>query len=147
MIRRARPITTLILVAASLSGCGPRPALGPAVEAPHRGVLLRLPEDFGYAEILVEPDRTPKSGRTELVAYFLGPDAKSPLDPAPSHVSLDLYLAEPKARSASTLKSAPRPGDKSGAARFAAATPEGFDGNISTPRLSAKVAGKDVQAP
>ncbi len=108
---------------------------------------MRLPDGLGYAELVVESGAKSKSSPAELAAYFLGPDARSALTPGPTDVTLDLYLADSKSRKALRMALGPRPADPSGGSRFASPIPEGFDGNITSPRLAATVAGRAIEAP
>ncbi len=134
-------------VACACLGCGPSPIQGPTVQPPHRGVILKLPDDLGYAELVVESAGSSKPGRAELAAYFLGPDAKTALAIPVSGVTVEIYIAEAKTRKAVPMALQPRPADPSAGARFASPIPEGFDGNIAGPRITASVAGRSIEAP
>jgi hypothetical protein len=145
--RRLSGLLLAVTVAASLAGCD-RPAPAPAVPGavgPHRGLVLALPGGAGFAEVVVEPaGRGPsRRGPDEVAAYFLGADLKSPLAPPPTAVSLELVLAEAQTRKPVPLAARPRAGDPAGAARFAAAAPDGFDGNLGG-RLTVTLDGHDV---
>ena len=133
--------------AAGFVGCAGT-ATGPANTVglgPHRGRLLRLPDDAGFAEVVVESaGKSPKSAITEVAAYFFGPDARAPLAPPPADVAVSLYLAEAKERRTVPLKPASKDGDPASSGRFAAVPPPGFDGVIVSGRLSAKLGGRDI---
>jgi hypothetical protein len=129
------------------SGCAkpPPPSAKTGAIGPHRGVMLQLPEALGVAEVAVEfSGNTGRSLNSEVVAYFYGPDASSALQPAPTDVTLLLYLAESKTREKLALKPAARPGDPASAARFAAVPPPGFDGTIPSGTLEARVNGRAI---
>ncbi len=145
---RFRPFGLLVLLLATtpLGGCGPSPgAVGAGVAAPHRGALLRLPDNLGYAEVVAEPTSgSAKNASIELATYFLTPDAQAALTPAPTAVTLEVVLAEAKTRQAVPLTLKPKANDPAGATRFAAIPPPGFDGVITGGKLSAQVAGRAV---
>lgn len=81
------------VMALAIAGCSGAVAVDPAMVAsqsgPHGGQALALPSEKGFVEVVVESAHG--SSRTArqvvLVAYFLGPDAKSPLTPPPTTVS------------------------------------------------------------
>jgi hypothetical protein len=84
----------LSLVAAGMcSGCGPgvHTSALPASSPLHGGILIPLPEDQGYVELLNDK-RERKLGviQTNLVAYLLQSDLKTALPGKPSKVSVKL---------------------------------------------------------
>ena len=59
---------------------------------PHGGLAIPLPDGKGFAEVVVEKDPKAKPGSKsampKIAVYFLGPDVKTPLTPAPTTVSV-----------------------------------------------------------
>ena len=139
-----------IAAAALVAGCGGsdlRPP-GSPVLGPHQGRLLRLPDDLGFAEVVVESSgQSPRSLTSEVATYFFGPDSKGPLIPPPTDVSLMLYLAESKKRETVALKPAAKAGAPESAGRFAAVPPPGFDGLIASGKLAARHRGREIDIP
>ncbi len=111
--------------------------------------MLKLPDDLGYAEVVAETGSTStsKPWQTELAAYFLEADAKTPSAKVPSAVSLEVILAEAKPRQMVALKPSPKTDTTAGTTPFAASPPPGFDGNINGGKLSANLAGREVVIP
>ncbi len=110
--------------------------------------MIALPDGLGYAEVVAEPaGGTPKAPQTELAAYFLESDAKTPMATAPTAVSLEVILAEAKTRQAVPLKPSPKADTPSGNSRFAAVPPPGFDGVVTGGKLSATLGGREVVIP
>ncbi|MDR3633858.1 MAG: hypothetical protein P4L84_08640 [Isosphaeraceae bacterium] len=133
------------LALASCLGCGASqsPASGSRAElGPHHAVLYRLPENQGFAEIVNEPEVTDRRGKvaTAIVVYFLQPDEKSPLNPAPTDVRVTLEQGRKRAETL-TLKPEPKSDDPAGACRFVTSQGpyllEGVHG-----KLSGSVGGK-----
>jgi hypothetical protein len=140
----------LLLAAALLAGCGGQadsPPAPKAVTGPHGVTAYVLPGEKGYVEILTEPGAksTPKKKTLDLVVYFLKPDLKSPLDPAPTDVRAAIDAGE-GGRKALALAAAPGSGPARSAGRFASQV--GLDaGGELTGELSAQVDGQPVQIP
>ena len=143
---RLLELALILALLAPLVGCGPsRSSTTEGVVAPHRGALLKLPDNLGYAEVVAEASGgTPKAPQAELAAYFLAIDAKTPMTTTPTAVSLEVILAEAKTRQSVPLKPSPKPDTPSGTGRFAATPPPGFDGVITGGKLSANIGGRDV---
>lgn len=109
-----------ILLGVLLSGCGGQPS--PLIAGgPHSGVMIKLPESKGYAELVFEPlaRKAPRSAPTEPALYFLGPDRASPLSPLPTGVTLDLLDPDSRRTVSRPLGPSPKAGDPVGSARFA----------------------------
>ena len=109
-----------ILGLAVLAGCEGGAALAPqVVVGPHGGTAYRLPGERGFAELVNEPevDDARVAPTTALVVYFLQPDGKSPLTPAPSDVSARVMIE--RRLTTLPLKAEPKAGDPTGSARFA----------------------------
>ncbi|WP_165075578.1 hypothetical protein [Paludisphaera rhizosphaerae] len=110
-----------LLLAAGCSETGPPPA-GYVADSlgPHDGLLVPLPKDKGFGEILSRPlpKATAKADAT-MVVYFLGPDKATPLSPPPSDASLRLKLPGQDAPADVPLKLQADAKDPSGAALFA----------------------------
>jgi hypothetical protein len=139
-----------IVAAALVAGCGWSDHKPPSSSGlgPHQGRLLRLPDDLGFAEVVVEySGKSPRSLTSEVAAYFFGPDSRGPLGPPPTDVSLTLYLAESKRRETVALKPAAKAGAPESAGRFAAVPPPGFDGLIASGKLAARHQGREIDIP
>lgn len=94
---------------------GPNDRVGP-----HRGVLVALPNDQGYAEIFNSPQRRGRgTGRapTQVVVCFLNNDLTSPAAATPSGVSVKLTVTTDTPVTVS-LDAAPEAGDPLGKNRF-----------------------------
>jgi hypothetical protein len=82
-----------LVAAGTCSGCGPavHTSALPASSPLHGGVLIPLPEDRGYVELLNERrERQGRTFQTTIVAYLLQPDQKTALLAKPSKVSVKL---------------------------------------------------------
>ena len=80
-MKRRVPAVILIL-AASLTGCGGVNPAKPGPPTPHGGVVVPLPEDKGLVEVVKQP-APGKAGRTVIVVYFLDND-RNPMTAAPT---------------------------------------------------------------
>ncbi len=126
-----------------VSGCGGgSPYNGPGMPGPsHKGQMVSLPGDKGYAEIVISSagGATGKKGqaKSKVVAYFYQKDGTTEMTPGPTDVSLK-FGTDAKSPVA-TLTPA-----KSGGAYESepGAFPEDFRG-----ALSATVGGESLKAP
>jgi hypothetical protein len=136
------------------SGCDSpgTPVAVTTVSAPHRGTMIRLPEDKGFVELVNEPEVSDrrKPEPTSIVAYYLKIDGKSPLDPAPADVTFAIAAGGGKGLRGSpdsgeriTLSAAPRADDPQGAGRFAS-KPGPYDLAALRGTLTAKIGGEEV---
>ena len=142
----------LPFLAAGLAGCGEslppqpeRPANATTV-GPHDGVAFALPQGVGYAEFVNEPppgDRD--SAPTSVVVYFLGPDAKSSLNPSPSEVKIRIDSRSKRGQSMA-LKLMPKADDPAGSARFTS-TPGPYRLDEVRGELIATLDGKPITVP
>jgi hypothetical protein len=110
----------LALVAAGIeSGCGPgvHTSALPASSSLHGGILIPLPEDQGYVELLNDK-RERKYGvfQTNIVAYLLQPDQKTPYSGKATKVSIKLDT--PRGAETIALVPKPEPGDPAAGARY-----------------------------
>ncbi|WP_165251235.1 hypothetical protein [Paludisphaera soli] len=94
---RALRLALLLSLASAPLGCGSPAAPGGGYVAdevgPHGGLLVPLPNDVGFGEVLARP--TPKAtARADgvLAAYFLAPDKAAALTPPPASASLKVRL-------------------------------------------------------
>lgn len=108
-------------------GCGGAPTLPPLPKdaptvGPHKGPAYALPGGLGYAEIVNEPgaDGRDRAAPTAIVVYFLGPDAKASLTPAPTDVKFLVNSGRGKSQSVA-LKAEPKADGPAGEGRFASA--------------------------
>jgi hypothetical protein len=104
-----RALLCLSLVPAGLcSGCGAGsyPSALPATSPLHGGILIPLPENQGYVELLNDK-RERRAGyfQTNLVAYLLQSDQKTALAAKPSKVSVKLDTP----RGPATIDLVPKP--------------------------------------
>ena len=97
------------------------------VDGPHNGLMIPLPQNEGFAEILNQEATSAGSrqrGRLPrmIVVYFLGADKKSALSTAPTAVSVK-FLGETAGTEgpAISLSPAADPKDPAGAMRFTSA--------------------------
>jgi hypothetical protein len=111
-----------------MAGCDAERPLPPAPKTaptigPHQGTAFVLPHESGLVELVNEPEPEGRGQAvaTSVVAYFLAPDARTPLAPPPTHVRVQINQGARK-RSALELNADPRPSDPSGASRFASRT-------------------------
>lgn len=107
-----------------LAGCGePAPLPGYSSEAvgPHGGILVPLPGDKGFGEVVSKPLPKAKArARADavLAVYFLAPDKSAALNPAPSDAALKMKM--PGGDSVDVaLKPQPDAKDPAGASLFA----------------------------
>lgn len=80
-----------------LAGCGrgETPTIQIDVAAPHGGFLVDLPEGKGHIELSIEPGKSKGNKKVDqsiIVIFFLSPDCKSAILPAPSDVSLKMLF-------------------------------------------------------
>jgi hypothetical protein len=114
-------------------------------------MMIRLPGDKGFVELLNEPEPSDRSRPepTSIAAYYLQSDGKSPLTPAPTDVKfeIDAGRRNPRVKEAPTgtipLSAEPKSGDPAGAGHFASKPgPYILDDLRGT--LSAKIGGEEI---
>jgi hypothetical protein len=125
-----------------LGGCGGGGQPTTAEVPLHGGTIVALPGNRGFAEILNEVK--PEARSSTVVVYFVQPDMKSPLSPAPSDVRLKIQLG----RKDSIVRLAPDPatGDPLAAARFAS-PPGNYPWEARENELIATIDGQSVTVP
>ncbi len=134
----------------AVGGCAPTTASSARKETmigPHGGFAVRLPDDIGFGEVVVELATTERSEEphAQVVVYFLSSDLKTALSPLPTDVSVKLLLPY-KDPQTLALSSQPKPDDPAGTGRFASQLePPLLDEPIG--ELTAAVAGKSFTAP
>lgn len=112
---------------------------------PHHGTAFALPQDAGLAEVVNEPEPEGRSDPvTSIVVYFLMPDGKTPLTPAPTDVRVVVSAGRKKPETLE-LKAEPKSDDPSGGARFASKTGPYLLPDLHG-QLSAKVGGAEFKA-
>ena len=156
LVRRAALlIAGTICLASSLPGCGSGGGAGeisPASTAevgPHGGRAYPLPGGAGFVEVLHETVGTPvpkKALPVVMAVYFLGPDRKASLSPAPSNVSVTATLPGNEASQAIQLTPTPKAGDPAGAVRYAS-NQGAFDADEISGEVKATVGGGAVTVP
>jgi hypothetical protein len=130
------------MLACAIAGCGDAPKELPVAKSAHGGRLVTLPDDQGYAEIVVEvPAATKSVGKvaikSRMVVYFFKSDATTELSPAPTDVKITIGDAD----SGRVVNLSP---DPKAAGKFASEPgdhPDGFRGS-----LEANIGGKPIQA-
>jgi hypothetical protein len=113
----------------------------PGVTPSHGGLLLPLPNQKGFVEILVESDKTSKS-QGHIVAYFVNGDGSAATDPAPTNVSF-------KSDDGKTvpLAAESKPDASSKGAKFASAPGTYLPGRALAGSLTASLGGESVDLP
>ena len=76
------------LLAGLATGCGGAPGLKPAPAMPHGGLIVSLPDDKGFAEIVTHRPKKGETTQSEFSVYFLGPDRATALAPFPTTAAL-----------------------------------------------------------
>jgi hypothetical protein len=141
-----------LLAAASCgcSGSGPTSAAPGARPGPHRGVLIALPGDKGYAEVVNSNSaRTKARGKArppvQVLVYFLNPGLDAPSTASASGVSVTLTQITDKPESIA-LQAAADAKDSLGKLRFES-KPGLFYLANATGELSATLDGESFKAP
>lgn len=142
-----RAVLTALLAAVSSMGCGGRvvPSPIPPASALHGGILVPLPENTGFVELLNEK-RERRSGtiQTTIVAYVLQPDQKTALAQKPAQVSVKLDT--PGGPKTIPLVPEPAPGDPLAGARLASELGP-YELNLRGGEITLVVEGKTLTAP
>jgi hypothetical protein len=137
-----RPV--LVLACAAVAGCGGgSPKELPVAKSAHGGTIVTLPNDRGFAEILVDSesakDRARKAQvKSRLVAYFYQSDGSSALSPDPTDVKIQIGMGG-DGRLVDLAKESKEAGKFASAA---GAYPDGFAG-----QLRASLDGQAVEVP
>lgn len=148
MRKWARHFVCLAVLAAG-SGCGAtrtepdRKINSAAANGPHGGPALPLPDDKGFAEIVVERGAK-KRDPSRLAVYFLSSDLKTPLKPLPVDVRATLVSNEGESSVAFTAE--PKPKDPAGPGRFCSAV-GAYDADEYTGELTATLDGQSFSRP
>lgn len=143
-----RPRACLILVLIA-PGCGAtrtepdRQINSATANGPHGGPALPLPDDKGFAEIVIERG-TKKKDPSRFAIYFLASDLKAPLTPLPAEVRATLVSNEGEASLA--FSPDPKPRDPAGPGRFSSPTGS-YDADEYTGELSAVLDGQTFTRP
>ncbi len=87
-------IATVALLASLLAGCGgPEPMVARSDQtSPHGGVIVPLPGEQGFVELLNGADAPPiaRVRQTTIVAYLLQPDRKTAVASPPQEIAIKL---------------------------------------------------------
>jgi hypothetical protein len=142
-MRTRNALSGLFLIAAgTLVGCGPPPVVESTVPPPsehHGGVLVPLTDKQAYVELLNGKRETKnKVSQTNIVAYLLQPDLKTPFSETPK--SVQVKIGTPKGEQTVTLKAEPDSTDPIGGARFVSA-PGPYELNQSGGEVIVQVGG------
>ncbi len=94
----SRRLSSFALLLA-LAGCGgeaaPPPGYSSEAVGPHGGILVPLPGDKGFGEVVSKPLPKPRPKADAVLAvYFLAPDKAAALTPAPSDASLKMKMPD-----------------------------------------------------
>lgn len=144
-------VLIVLIVVACAPGCGAgqggSPAPGQVVVAfgPHGGRAVALPNDQGYAEVVVEPVKaSARSVRQVLLAvYLLQPDLKSGLATIPTSISAAVVTPETSEPIAVSLRHDPLTARADASARFASA-PGPFDYDELAGELTIELGGQTI---
>jgi hypothetical protein len=129
------------------SGCGPstKVPLVPPSSPLHGGILIALPEDGGYVELLNGGrQRVGYQFTTTLVAYLLQPDMKTALAEKPA--SIAVTLDTPAGEKTIPLASKPETGDSVGSTRYVS-DPGPYELNQRGGEVTVPLNGKTLKAP
>ncbi len=109
-----------LFAALTAIACDSSPKLPPPaiVQGPHGGAAYDLREGVGFAEVVNDPplERGREETPTAIVIYFLGPDGKKAMTPAPTDVTMMEIVKTEK--TSIPLKSSPDSSDPAGGAKF-----------------------------
>jgi hypothetical protein len=119
LLMRNGVLLLAFLATVAHAGCGGGSVTSTHAEVSnlHGGILVPLPEKQGYVELL--NDRRQQQGRaflTNIVAYLLQDDQKTPIAQLPSSMSVTIDTT--KGRKTIPLQPKPNPDDAVGSARF-----------------------------
>ena len=143
-------VASIFVLAFAIAGCNDsvsNPGQSFVADGPHGGLVVPLPGNSGFAEILNEEPTAAAGSRQRgrvpkaVVVYFLGPDKKTALSPAPTSVGVK-FVGE-TAGTTITLGPAPDPKDPVGTGRFASAVGD-FDLSGRRAELTADLGGRKV---
>jgi hypothetical protein len=123
-----------------LVGCAGSPPQLPVATSAHGGVLATLPNNRGYAEILIEAGAGGRKSQAKprIVAYFFQPDGTSALSPGPTDVKVKLGTSE----KSSVVELTPQTDETNKYASAPGTFPDGFSG-----QLDANLGGETIQVP
>jgi hypothetical protein len=139
-------IAAVLVGACCVPGCGGSDSRA-LPHAGHGGRVFELPDQKGFFEILVEGGEPGSRGarrkaaagqKTSLAVWFYKPDGTTPMDPAPSEVSLKIGGSD----SSPTLALKPAPKDAGKLTSDPGPYPDNFAGE-----LNATIDGQPVKAP
>lgn len=145
-----RALIPLLLLAVVPLGCGGAAGTTmstkalPAKPGTHGGTAFPLPDEKGYAEIVVEPVKQTKAGREVVLAvYFLTADLKLALPSAPADVFAKMTLPGEEGEKRVNLIATPKsPND----GRFATEVGR-FDYDEIRGELAATIGGSPITVP
>ncbi len=133
----------LLLALGLIPGCGGGAISEPSkfASAPHGGSIVDLPESLGFVELKTETEPVAKGSRktskSRIVAYFIQPDATTPMSPPPTDVKVTLGAGG----SGAVVNLLPQPSDPGQFASEPGDYPDGLRGQIDF-----QLDGKPVQA-
>ena len=150
---RLRIPVLVLIVTGPFSGCDGSPSRETTVlKGPHLGTTLQLPDKKGYVELVNEPEVKDRRSNqpTAIVAYYLQPDAKSALTPAPSDVRFSIdsgggrdSRSQRGGSQILPLSAEPKSDDPAAGARFAS-KPGPYQLSNLRGTLNAKIDGQEV---
>jgi hypothetical protein len=144
---RAEFLLLSLVTAVFCTGCGvsPHPSPVPSSSPLHGGILIPLPEEQGYVELLNDKrERKGNAYLTTIVAYLLQPDQKSSVTEQAKSVTVKLG-APPEAKTIA-MRHDPDRSDPSGTARFVSELGL-FQLNQSGGEIQVVLNGKTLTAP
>jgi hypothetical protein len=126
-----------------LAGCGSQsyPEIPKGIsQGPHGGMAFELSDGLGYCELKYETKGTGAASKTELAVYFLQPDGKTAISPAPTDAQAVIEATGDTVK----LQAAAAPSDDAGGARFIF-PPGSVDEDQLQGELSATIDGKPAK--
>ena len=140
-----RIVSVLYLITAgTLIGCSPVVVESPvpATSEHHGGILIPLTDNQAYLELLNgKREKKGKAFQTNLIAYLLQPDRKTPFSETPT--SVEIKMGTPKGEEVIALKAAADSADPLGGSRFVS-TPGPFELNQAGGEVTVQVGGKTL---
>jgi hypothetical protein len=133
-----------LITAATLIGCSPGVVESPVplTSEHHGGILIPLTDNQAFLELLNgKREKKGKGYETNLIAYLLQPDRKSPFSETPT--SVEVKMGTPKGEQVITLKALADSTDPLGSSRFVS-TPGPFELNQVGGEVTVQVGGKTL---
>lgn len=136
----------VLVVPCLLAGCG-GPDPSKVAPAPHEGVIVALPEDQGFVELMDGKAGPSKGRRIErpIVAFLLQADKKTAIESPPQEMVV--RLDSTKDQKPITLRLQPDANEPAGSARFVSASGPYEVGRGGAGVVEVNLNGKSLKAP